>query len=46
MRLGRQSNGRGPGSIMLPAEPGREHLTLAHAAALAALKADSRGRAN
>lgn len=29
---------------LLPAEPGREHLTAAHAAALAALQADAAAR--
>lgn len=34
----------GTGPIVTPPEPGREHLSAAHAAALAALQADADAR--
>lgn len=45
-RLAAQGGGVPGSPVMLPAEPGREHLTAAHAAALAQLQADAAARGN
>lgn len=39
-------HGREQGPVLLPAEPGRERITAAHEAALAALQADQQARRN